>query len=138
MIQKMSHTTVYVLNQEEALKFYTDKLGFEVRDDAMYGENFRWLTVGPKNQPDMEIVLFEPQGGMLYDDDTASAVKAIIKKGALGGCVFETADCQATYEELKGRGVEFVSPPAERPYGIEAQFKDNSGNWFSLKEQKET
>ncbi len=131
MIKKLSHATIYVTNQEEAKKFYTEKLGFEVRTDVTM-EGFRWLTVGPKTQPDLEIVLMEPKAGFMFDEATVKSIRELIQKGALGAGVFDTADCKATYEELKGRGVEFLSPPQERPYGIEAIFKDNSGNWFSL------
>lgn len=137
MIKKMSHTTIYVTNQDEALKFYTEKLGFEVRTDAAMGGGFRWLTVGLKDQPELEFVLMEPKAGMMMDEETAQQLRAIIAKGVLGSGVFDTDDVRATYEELKSRGVEFMGPPAERPYGIEALFKDNSGNWFSLTERKQ-
>lgn len=131
MIKKLSHATIYVTNQEEAKKFYTEKLGFELRTDATM-EGFRWLTVGPKTQPELEIVLMEPKAGFMFDEATVKNLRELIQKGAMGAGVFDTEDCKATYEELKGRGVEFLSPPQERPYGIEAIFKDNSGNWFSL------
>lgn len=136
MIKKMSHTTIYVANQDEALKFYTEKLGFEVRTDATMDGGFRWLTLGLKSQPDLEFVLMEPKAGMMMDEDTASNLRALVGKGVLGAGVFDTDDVRAAYEELKSRGVEFMGPPAERPYGIEALFKDNSGNWFSLTERK--
>ncbi len=134
MITKLSHATIYVTDQDAALDFYTNKLGFEVRTDAKMGD-FRWLTVGPKGQ-DLEIVLMKPAPGMMMDDETLAQVMALVQKGALGAGVFNTDDCRATYEELKARGVEFMSEPAERPYGIEATFKDNSGNWFSLTQQR--
>ena len=137
MISKMSHAAIYVTNQQEALEFYRDKLGFEVRTDATMEGGFRWLTVGPRSQPDFEIALMEPKAGMMFDAETANQVRALIEKGALGAGVFDTDDCRATYEELKGRGVEFKAPPSERPYGIEALFKDNSGNWFSLTQHTE-
>ena len=137
MIKRMSHASIFVSNQEEALKFYRDLLGFEVRTDAMVGPDFRWLTMGPKGQADFEIILFEPRAGMMMDEETTAQLRAIINKGVLGAGVFNTDDCQKTYEELKGRGVEFLSPPSDRPYGIEAVFKDNSGNWFSLTQPKE-
>jgi catechol 2,3-dioxygenase-like lactoylglutathione lyase family enzyme len=132
MIKKMSHASIFVSNQEEALSFYRDKLGFKVHTDAMIGEDFRWLTVCASDQPDFEIILMEPKAGMLMDEASASQLRALIDKGILGAGAFHTDDCRATYEELKGRGVVFVSEPTERPYGIEAVFKDNSGNWFSL------
>lgn len=137
MIKKMSHTSVFVLNQEEALKFYRDQLGFQVHTDAMVGDDFRFLTLNVKDEPGFEIILMEPRAGMLMDAETAAQLRAIIEKGVLGAGAFHTDDCQATYEELKGRGVEFISEPAERPYGIEAVFKDNSGNWFSLTQPNE-
>jgi uncharacterized glyoxalase superfamily protein PhnB len=137
MIRKMSHATIFVTNQNDALSFYRDKLDFEVRTDAMVGEDFRWLTVGPKDQPGFEIVLMEPKAGMLMDEATASQLRSIVEKGVLGAGVFNTDDCRATYEELKNKGVEFLSEPAERFYGTEAIFKDNSGNWFSLTQPKE-
>jgi catechol 2,3-dioxygenase-like lactoylglutathione lyase family enzyme len=132
MIRKMSHATIFVSNQEEALSFYRDKLGFQVHTDAMVGADFRWLTLNTVDQPDFEIVLMEPKPGMLMDEATANQLRAIMAKGVLGAGVFNTDDCRATYQELKDKGVQFVSEPAERPYGIEAVFKDNSGNWFSL------
>ena len=136
MIRSLSHATIYVHNQEEALDFYVNKLGFEVRTDITM-EGFRWLTVGPKGQKDLEIVLMEPQAGFMYDEATATQIKELMGKGAFGAGVFHTADCQSTYEELKEKGVEFMTEPAERPYGIEATFKDTSGNWFSLTQPRE-
>ena len=132
MITKLSQATIYVLDQDQALRFYTEKLGFEVRTDATMGD-FRWLTVGPKGQPDLEIILYavKSHGGMM-DEETVGHLRAILEKGLMGPGVFEADDCQATYEELKSKGVEFVSPPQEQPYGIEAIFKDGCGNWFSL------
>jgi predicted enzyme related to lactoylglutathione lyase len=131
MIKAMSHATIYVLNQDDALAFYRDKLGFEVRTDAKMGD-FRWVTVGPKEQKDLEIVLFELKPGMMHDAATIATLRELVSKGALGAGVFATADVRATYAELKAKGVEFMSEPKEQPYGIEAMMKDNSGNWFSL------
>jgi catechol 2,3-dioxygenase-like lactoylglutathione lyase family enzyme len=136
MIRKMSHATIFVNNQEEALSFYRDKLGFKVHTDAMVGEDFRWLTITVPDQPDFEIILMEPKPGMLMDEATATQLRALVDKGVLGAGVFNTDDCRKTYEEMKSKGVQFVSAPAERPYGIEAVFKDNSGNWFSLTQPK--
>ena len=132
MIRKMSHTTIFVANQEEALSFYRDKLGFQIHTDAMVGEDFRWLTLNVPDQPDFEIVLMEPKPGMLMDEATATQLRDLLAKGVLGAGVFNTDDCRGTYEELKSKGVVFHSEPTERPYGIEAVFKDNTGNWFSL------
>jgi catechol 2,3-dioxygenase-like lactoylglutathione lyase family enzyme len=131
MITKLSHASIYVLSQEQALRFYTEKLGFEVRNDVRVGD-YRWLTVGPKGQPELEMVLSEVKPGGMFDEEAAGHLRALLQKGALGAGVLQTDDCRATYEDLKSKGVEFVSPPEEQPYGIEAVFKDDSGNWFSL------
>ncbi len=132
MITKLSHATVYVLDQEKALRFYTEKLDFEVRTDVTMGD-FRWLTVGPKGQPDLEIILYAVKGhGGMMVEETIGHLRAILEKGLMGPGAFDTDDCRAAYEELKSKGVEFVSPPQEQPYGIEAIFKDGCGNWFSL------
>jgi catechol 2,3-dioxygenase-like lactoylglutathione lyase family enzyme len=136
MIQKMSHATIYVLDQEQALDFYTNKLGFEVRTDVSMEGGFRWLTVGPKTQPDLEIILFAAKPAGMFDEAAASHLRAILEQGAMGAGAFDTADCRATYEELKARGVEFISAPQEQPYGVEAIFRDNSGNWFSLTQHR--
>jgi predicted enzyme related to lactoylglutathione lyase len=137
MITKLSHATVFVLNQQEALEFYRDKLGLEVRTDATMEGGYRWLTVGPKDQPDFELILMEPNPGYILDETTASQVRDLVQKGKLGGCVFDTPDCKATYEELSAKGVEFMGPPEEHPWGIATVFKDNSGNWFSLSQHPE-
>ncbi len=136
MIQSLSHITVFVNDQSEALTFYRDCLGFEVRTDNTMDNGFRWLTVGPKTQPKLEIVLMVPMEGPMFDKQTAEQVRALVKKGAFGIGVFETDNCRATYEELKAKGVQFKSPPVERFYGIEAVVQDNSGNWFSMCEHK--
>ena len=135
MIRRMSHASIFVNNQDEALEFYRDKLGFKVHTDAKVGENFRWLTMCTSDDPDFEIILLEPKPGMMMDEDTSQQLRAIMAKGVLGAGVFNSDDCRKTYEELSAKGVEFISAPAERPYGIEAVFKDNSGNWFSLTQE---
>ena len=131
MIQRLSHTNIYVLDQERAKRFYTEKLGFEVRNDMVLG-TFRWLTVGPKGQPDLELILMAIQPSQFMDEATCATMRQLLEKVGLSSGVFETADCQKTFEELKAKGVEFVHPPTERPYGIEALMKDDSGNWFSM------
>jgi catechol 2,3-dioxygenase-like lactoylglutathione lyase family enzyme len=136
MIQKLSHATIYVLDQDQALDFYTNKLDFEVRLDMTIESGFRWLTVGPKAQPELELVLFAVTPDGMFDAATADHLRALLEKGVLGVGVFDTDDCRATYAELKARGVEFLSPPQEQPYGIEATFKDNSGNTFSLTQHR--
>jgi catechol 2,3-dioxygenase-like lactoylglutathione lyase family enzyme len=131
MLQKLSHVTVWVLDQDRAEAFYTGKLGFEIRSDHRFG-GFRWLTVGPKGQKDMELVLLPVAPGPMLDEAGAAALRDLVKKGALCVGILETDDCKATYEELKAKGVVFHSAPAERPYGIEAVMRDDSGNYFSV------
>jgi predicted enzyme related to lactoylglutathione lyase len=142
MITRMSHNRLYVLDQDSAKAFYTDKLGFEVRNDVDMGDGsdsggdgIRWLTVGPPDQPDVELILADCRMG--HDQQTAEQMRALVAKGALGAAVFATDDCHKTFRELAERGVMFLSEPAERPYGIEAVFRDDSGNWFSLTERRE-
>ena len=137
MIRKMSHATIFVNNQNEALEFYRDKLGFKVHTDATVGPDFRWLTMCTDDQPDFELVLMEPKPGMLMDEDASNQLRGLMAKGVLGAGVFNTDDCRGTYEELKAKGVQFISEPTERPYGIEAVFQDNSCNWFSLTQPTE-
>ena len=138
MITRLSHATIYVLDQDEALAFYRDKLGLEVRTDATMDNGFRWLTVGPKTQPDLEIVLMAVKESPMFPADKVALVRKMLEAGALGAGVFEVDDCRKTYEELKAKGVQFMAPPTERFYGIEALFKDNSGNWFSMSQRKES
>lgn len=137
MITALSHATAFVLDQDAAKDFYTEKLGFELRNDISVGETFegagagfRWLTVGPPDQPDVEIILADPSMG--HDPESADQLRALVAKGALGVGVFATDDCRKTYEELSARGVVFLQEPAERPYGIEAVLRDDSGNLYSL------
>gem|GEM_PF-49254 len=132
MITKMSHATVWVKNQQEALEFYRDKLGFEVDTDAMIGDDYRWLTMRIKGQPGFEIILMEPKPGYILNEETAAQLKSLMEKGVLGAGVFETDDIHKTYEELKARGVEFKGPPVTQSWGTATVMKDNSGNWFSL------
>lgn len=136
MIQKMSHATIWVLNQDEAIDFYVNKLGFELKNDHDMGNGFRWVTVSPKAQPDLEIILMSTQANEMLDEDTASRIRSLVQDGKLGAGAFSTADCRKTFAELKEKGVEFLSEPKEQFYGVEALFKDNSGNWFSMTQQK--
>jgi catechol 2,3-dioxygenase-like lactoylglutathione lyase family enzyme len=137
MIGRLSHACVFVLDQDRAKEFYTKKLGFEVRHDVRMGtdfegagERFRWLTVSPPEQPDVEIILADP--GMGHDAESAEQIRALVAKGALGPGAMSTDDIHKTFEELSARGVEFTQEPVTRPYGVEALFRDDSGNWFSL------
>lgn len=130
MITRLTHTTIWVLDQDEALAFYTDKLGFQINTDERM-DGFRWLTVSPPSQPDHELILLEP-GPPMMDPQTADQVRQLVAKGVIGPGAFETDDCRKTYDELSERGVNFLSEPAKRFYGVEATMRDNSGNWFSM------
>jgi len=127
---RISTTQLWVHDQDEALAFYTQKVGFEVRSDVTVEElgNFRWLTVGPAGQPDVDIVLMAIPGAPVMDDATAEEVRTLMAKGFAGTIFLNTDDCQASYEELSARGVEFVDRPEPRPYGIDSAFRDPSGN----------
>jgi catechol 2,3-dioxygenase-like lactoylglutathione lyase family enzyme len=131
---KLASSQVWVHDQDEALGFYTKKLGMEVRSDVTLPElgNFRWLAVGPANQPEVSIVLMAIPGPPVMDPETAEQVRALMAKGFAGTVFFTTDDVQSDYEELKSRGVEFTEDPEERPYGIDAGFRDPSGNSFRL------
>jgi catechol 2,3-dioxygenase-like lactoylglutathione lyase family enzyme len=131
MIQKLSHATVYVLDQDRAKDFYVGKLGFEVRTDQSMG-GFRWLTVGSKSQPDLELILMKIASGPMLDEASAAQIRALVEKGAFGVGVLETSDVRNDYQELSKKGVRFNGPPQERPYGVETVMQDDSGNWFSL------
>ena len=138
MIQRQSHSTIFVTDQQEALEFYRDKLGFEVRTDMPMTDegDIRWLTLSPKGQPELEIILAPLTPGPMFDAEQAEQIKGLVRNGALGIGVFQTDDINGDYERLSKQGVEFVSPPEEKFYGIEAIVKDNSGNWFSLTQPK--
>ena len=136
---KIANAQLWVHDQDEALAFYTDKVGLEVRTDVTVPElgNFRWLTVGVAGQPDIAIVLMAIPGPPVMDDQTAKEVRTLMAKGFAGTIFLETDDCQAAYKELRGRGVEFAEAPEERPYGIDAAFRDPSGNNIRLTEPRE-
>jgi predicted enzyme related to lactoylglutathione lyase len=131
---KVGTAQLWVLDQDEALKFYTEKVGMEVRADVTMAEmgDFRWLTVSPPGQDDFSVVLMAIPGPPVMDGATADQVRELTAKGFAGTVFLETDDCRAAYEELKGRGVEFVETPEERPYGIDAGFRDPSGNNIRL------
>jgi catechol 2,3-dioxygenase-like lactoylglutathione lyase family enzyme len=129
MLKQLTTVQVWVHDQDEALAFYTEKLGFELRDDVTVPElgNFRWLTVGVPGQ-EVAIVLMAVPGPPVFDEETRDQIEALVAKGAATGLFFSTDDIKATYEELKGRGVEFQQEPTQQPYGIDAGFRDPSGN----------
>jgi len=135
---KIANAQLWVHDQDEALAFYTDKLGMEVRTDVTLPEmNFRWLTVGPAGQPDIAIVLMLIPGPPVMDAETAEQTRNLMAKGFAGTIFLTTEDCHASYEELKARGVEFVEQPEERPYGIDSSFRDPSGNHIRLTQVKD-
>ena len=129
MLKSLTNVTIWVHDQDEALAFYTDKLGLELRDDVTVPElnNFRWLTVGIPGQ-DVAVSLVAVPGPPVFDDETRAQIMNVMAKGAAGGLIFSTDDCQSSYEELKNKGVEFQQEPSEQPYGIDAGFRDPSGN----------
>lgn len=146
MITKMSHTTLFVLDQEKAYDFYVNKLGFKVNTDVVMDNNcegesadsapakYRWLTLNPPDQPDLEIILMALNG---FPPEAEKALRLLLEMGMMGAGVFHTNDCKATYEELKKKGVEFKGEPKEQFYGIECIVSDGCGNWFSMTQPKE-
>jgi catechol 2,3-dioxygenase-like lactoylglutathione lyase family enzyme len=133
MLKHLTNVNVWVHDQDEALAFYTEKLGMELRDDITLPElgNFRWLTVGLPGQ-DVALALMAVPGPPVFDEDTRQKILDVTAKGAAGGLFFSTDDVRGTYEELKKRGVEFGQEPTEQPYGIDAGFRDPSGNQARL------
>jgi predicted enzyme related to lactoylglutathione lyase len=133
-MMRIANAQLWVHDQEEALAFYTQKLGWEVRADVTLPElgDFRWLTVGPAGQSDFSVVLMAIPGAPVMDDSTADQVRDLMSKGFAGTVFLTTDDVHAAYEELKGRGVEFTEAPEERPYGIDSGFRDPSGNALRL------
>jgi catechol 2,3-dioxygenase-like lactoylglutathione lyase family enzyme len=139
MMLKIANAQVWVHDQDAALEFYTTKLGMEVRSDVTLPEmgDFRWLTVGPPGQDDFAIVLMAVPGPPMLDEQTRATVLDLLGKGAVGTIFLSTDNCQESYEELRARGVEFQETPEQRPYGIDAGFRDPSGNNFRLTEVME-
>lgn len=145
MVTKFSHTTLFVLDQDKAYDFYVTKLGFKVNTDALMENGYRWLTVNPPQQPDLEVVLMPvlhksmakspdcPDG---FDEESMNAFRVLLEKGIMGAGVLHTPDCRATYEEFKAKGIE-LTEPKEQFYGIECAVKDGCGNWFSMTQPKE-
>ncbi|HEX4008737.1 MAG TPA: VOC family protein [Solirubrobacteraceae bacterium] len=131
---RIANAQLWVLDQEEALAFYTEKVGMEVKSDVTVPElgNFRWLTVGPPGQDEVSIVLMAIPGPPVFEQSTIDQIHALMAKGVASTVFLTTDDCRASYEEFKGRGVEFVEEPEERPYGIDAGFRDPSGNHLRL------
>jgi predicted enzyme related to lactoylglutathione lyase len=139
VLKQLTNVQVWVHDQDEALAFYTDKIGLELRDDVTVPElgNFRWLSVGVPGQPDVAIVLMAVPGPPVFDDETRGQIMALMAKGAASGLFFATDDCRASYEELSNRGVEFQQEPTQQPYGIDAGLRDPSGNQMRIVQASE-
>jgi catechol 2,3-dioxygenase-like lactoylglutathione lyase family enzyme len=135
MITNISLVTVYCLDQDKARDFYVENLGFEPRSDVTMGGEFRWVTIGHPSQPEIEVTLATP--GPPLDAEAAAFVRRQLEKGEMGGLGLRVDDCRKTYEELNAKGVTFLQEPSDRPYGVEAVMRDNTGNWLVLVEPKE-
>ena len=135
----LSNTQLWVRDQDEARAFYTEKLGWEVRSDDTLPElgDFRWLTVGPPAQPDVAVVLMAIPGAPVIEPEDGDKLRGLLAKGLTGTLFLTTDDCQAAYEELRGRGVEFTEAPEERPYGIDSALRDPSGNSIRVTQVRE-
>lgn len=134
MITNVSLATVWVTDQDAAKAFYIDKLGFVEHTDVTLGDGYRWCSVVHPDHPEMQLTLALP--GPPLDEEDAAAFRHMLAKGSLHAVGLATDDCRKTYEELTARGVEFLQEPADRPYGVEAVLRDNSGNWLVLMEEK--
>jgi catechol 2,3-dioxygenase-like lactoylglutathione lyase family enzyme len=134
MLTSLTTAQVWVLDQDEALAFYTEKLGLELREDVTVPEmgNFRWLSVGVPGQPDVALVLMAVPGPPVFEEETRAQIHSLLAKGAAGGVFFSADDVRASYKELKARGVEFQQEPTEQPYGVDAGFRDPSGNQMRM------
>ena len=133
MITGLGVAGIYVHDYEEALAFFLDKLGFQLRSDVRMENGYRWLTVGPPASPGLQLALTVP-GPPMHDEETAATLRALLAKGVLSAGAWNTDDCRRTFETYSARGVEFLREPVDRPYGVEAVFRDVSGNWYSLNE----
>ncbi|MFF7644491.1 VOC family protein [Streptomyces canus] len=135
MIQGLGIATVWTFDQQRTKAFFTEKLDFEVRSEVSMGE-MTWVTVGAKEQEGVELTLMSLDGPGL-DPESAEALRKLVGKGVMGAGAFRTDDCRGDYETFRARGVEFIQEPQERPYGIEAIFRDDSGNWYSLTQRSD-
>jgi catechol 2,3-dioxygenase-like lactoylglutathione lyase family enzyme len=135
MITNVSLVTVYCLDQDQARDFYVNVLGFEPGTDGSIGPDFRWVTVKHPSQPELEVTLMTP--GPPLDEEAAAFIRRQLEKGGMGGLGLRVDDCRKTFDELSAKGVTFLQEPADRPYGVEAVIRDNSGNWLVLVEPKD-
>lgn len=136
MITKLSHASIWVLDMDVAYDFYVNKLGFKVNTDVTMENGFRWLTLNPPEQPDLEFVLMKVEAGQILNEEQVEMTKKLMAAGATTNGVFNTDDCRATYKDLVAKGVQFKGEPVEQFYGIEAILVDPFGNWFSMTETK--
>jgi catechol 2,3-dioxygenase-like lactoylglutathione lyase family enzyme len=134
MILNISLTTVFCLDQSATRDFYVQHLGFEPRTDVTMGEGYRWVTIGHPSQPELEVTLMLP--GPPLSPEAADFIRGQLESGQMGGLGLRVDDCRKTYEDLSAKGVTFVQEPSDRPYGVEAVMRDNSGNWLVLVEPK--
>lgn len=134
MITNISLVTVYCLDQDKARDFYVNLLGFEVRTDVTISDGYRWLTIGHPNQPELEVTLMVP--GPPLDEEAAAFVRRQLEKGQMGGLGLRVDDCHKAFAELSGKGVTFLQEPSDRPYGVEAVMRDDTGNWLVLVEPR--
>jgi catechol 2,3-dioxygenase-like lactoylglutathione lyase family enzyme len=134
MINNVSLVTVYCLDQDATRDFYVDNLGFVANADVTMGEGFRWVTVNHPSQPELQVTLMTP--GPPLSDEAATFIRSQLEKGEMGGLGLRVDDCRKTYEELSAKGVTFLQEPSDRPYGVEAVMRDNTGNWLVLVEPK--
>jgi len=134
VIKNVSLVTVYVNDIDESKAFYTDKLGFVVGEDITLSPEFRWCTVHQADHPELQLALMLP--GPPMDDESADSIRRIMAKGSMHGFGVNTDDCHKTFAELVAKGVEYIQEPSDRPYGVEAVLRDNSGNWLVLVEQR--
>ncbi len=134
MLTKLTYVQQWVLDQDEALDFYTNALGMDLHEDVTIPEmgNFRWLTVRPSGQSEVAIVLMAIPGPPVFDEETAKTIRGLIAKGFATGLFFSTDDCRATIEQLRSKGVEIAQEPMDRPYGVDAGVRDPSGNQLRL------
>ena len=135
MITNISLVTVYCLDQDQARDYYVNILGFEPRTDVTMGEGFRWVTVGHPSQPELEVTLMTP--GPPLDEEAAAFIRRQLEKGQMGGLGLRVDDCRKAFSELSAKGVTFLQEPSDRPYGVEAVMRDNTGNWLVLVEPRE-
>lgn len=135
MISNISLTTVWVNDIDESKAFYIDKLGFEARDDVRLGDDFRWCTIGHPSQPELDVHLSTP--GPPLSPDYVEALKRALGAGGTFAVGLRVEDCRATIAELEANGVEVLNYPEDRPYGVEALIRDNTGNWLVLVEPRE-